>query len=240
MENGKESVDDNNNGDSYKIVIYVLELEGGYYYVGKTRKFDKRFRQHVNGKGAEWTKLYKPKKVIKTFTFDVHNEEQEYEKENEATLAMMKLLGWRKVRGGFFTTVDEYATLKSLNNKGLFLDETPKDVHIKAYEVTIFVLKLECEKYFVGYSRNFDKAIKNHKKGKASSWTKKYPVIEVLETQSMRCNREHQIISVADEIVHRYFDKYGARNVRGGSYVIYDDDSHLESVNLKNPSYTYY
>jgi hypothetical protein len=40
--------------------IYVLELEGGKYYVGKTKNFEKRLKQHEEGDGSSWTKKYPP------------------------------------------------------------------------------------------------------------------------------------------------------------------------------------
>jgi GIY-YIG catalytic domain len=34
--------------------IYVLELAGGKYYVGKSKNLQYRIAQHFNGKGCEW------------------------------------------------------------------------------------------------------------------------------------------------------------------------------------------
>ena len=45
-------------------VTYVLLLEGYYYYVGKTTQLKHRLSQHFNGKGAKWTQLNKPVKVL--------------------------------------------------------------------------------------------------------------------------------------------------------------------------------
>jgi predicted GIY-YIG superfamily endonuclease len=44
--------------------IYVLELRGGKYYVGKTSDVDHRFQQHKNGTGSVWTRLHPPVKII--------------------------------------------------------------------------------------------------------------------------------------------------------------------------------
>jgi predicted GIY-YIG superfamily endonuclease len=46
--------------------LYALELEGGKYYVGITAYKDVtiRFNQHLNDKGAKWTKRYKPVRII--------------------------------------------------------------------------------------------------------------------------------------------------------------------------------
>ena len=38
--------------------IYILKLEGGNYYVGKTDNPTKRYQEHVEGKGSAWTKKW--------------------------------------------------------------------------------------------------------------------------------------------------------------------------------------
>lgn len=50
------------------IDIYVLECEDGNVYVGKTTKGEKRLKLHINGRGAEWTKMHKPKRVMQYYT----------------------------------------------------------------------------------------------------------------------------------------------------------------------------
>ena len=40
--------------------IYVLELEGGRVYVGKSNDVSKRLLQHMKGVGSEFTKKWKP------------------------------------------------------------------------------------------------------------------------------------------------------------------------------------
>ena len=43
------------------VTIYILECKGGKYYVGKIKSnVHKRIKQHFDGKGAKWTKKYKP------------------------------------------------------------------------------------------------------------------------------------------------------------------------------------
>ena len=44
--------------------IYCLLLENGKYYIGKANNIEKRFRQHINGNGAVWTKLHKPIQIL--------------------------------------------------------------------------------------------------------------------------------------------------------------------------------
>ena len=46
--------------------IYVLRLEGGRYYIGKSDNVMKRYQQHMNGNGSAWTRKYKPISLVKT------------------------------------------------------------------------------------------------------------------------------------------------------------------------------
>ena len=46
------------------VFIYILELENKKYYVGKTTNPDFRLEQHFNNSGSQWTKKYKPIKIL--------------------------------------------------------------------------------------------------------------------------------------------------------------------------------
>lgn len=80
--------------------IYVLELEDNKYYVGKTDDVDKRFYFHFFGNGSEWTKIYKPIKIFKTFP-----QTSEFDEYNE-TLRWMRLKGIENVRGSLYCQID--------------------------------------------------------------------------------------------------------------------------------------
>ena len=99
--------------------IYVLKLVKDKYYIGKTYKdINQRFTQHCKGCGAEWTKLYKPVKMIEFF--QTTNKFQE----DLSTKKYMDKYGIENVRGGSYTKInlDDYQLkalkleLKSANN----------------------------------------------------------------------------------------------------------------------------
>jgi len=41
-------------------LVYVLQLQQGYIYVGKSVCIQKRFKQHCQGNGASFTRHFKP------------------------------------------------------------------------------------------------------------------------------------------------------------------------------------
>lgn len=80
-------------------------------------------------------------------------------------------------------------------------------------KTTIYILKLENNKYYVGKTDNLERRKQEHLNGTASSWTKKYKPIGI-----------DQIIKNAssydeDKYTLEYMGKYGPDNVRGGQYV---------------------
>ena len=92
--------------------IYVLELQGKKYYVGKTNHTFRRFNQHKTGSGAKWTQKHK---VEDLFAF--HKDMKDSD-ENKITIQMMKKYGVRNVRGGSWTKVNmTEAEIKRLENK---------------------------------------------------------------------------------------------------------------------------
>jgi hypothetical protein len=121
-----------NNTDNY---IYILELVNNKYYIGKTSNPKIRISQHISEKGSEWTKLYKPIKLIELIPNCVDFDEDKY------TLTYMKTKGIDNVRGGSFSQIyiDE-STIKIIkkmlnnednvcfncNKQGHFINECPK------------------------------------------------------------------------------------------------------------------
>src|ERR1700722_16710055 len=83
-----------------KITIYVLKLEQEKYYVGKTRKtVQERYVEHISGKGSEWTRLYKPIKILEEIQDCDKFDEDKYVKK------FMSKYGIENVRGGSYTTI---------------------------------------------------------------------------------------------------------------------------------------
>jgi len=80
--------------------IYVLELWGGRYYVGKSDDPQGRFQQHLNGDGSAWTRKYKPLKILKISKNASHFDEDKITKE------YMSKYGIDKVRGGSYSNIE--------------------------------------------------------------------------------------------------------------------------------------
>ncbi len=81
--------------------IYVLELADNNYYVGCTsRPFWKRVQEHIRGCGSKWTTKHLFKRVLEHFSVLTG---KAHEAENEKTIELMHVHGWRNVRGGDYT-----------------------------------------------------------------------------------------------------------------------------------------
>ena len=80
--------------------IYVLKLEGGKYYVGRTnKKVVQRFKEHKEGKGSAWTRKYKPIKIL-----DVILNRDKFD-EDKITKQYMEKYGIENVRGGTYCKI---------------------------------------------------------------------------------------------------------------------------------------
>ena len=86
--------------------IYVLELENGHYYIGQSRNPDKRFKSHIEGKGAKWTKQHKAIRIVETRTTEALVESEAQLFEDEVTLEYAIKYCADKVRGGGYTQVE--------------------------------------------------------------------------------------------------------------------------------------
>jgi predicted GIY-YIG superfamily endonuclease len=80
--------------------VYILKLEGGRFYVGKSDDVNKRYQEHTHGKGSAWTKKYLPISLIETRKNVSHFEEDKAVKE------YMNRYGIQNVRGGSYVSMD--------------------------------------------------------------------------------------------------------------------------------------
>ena len=54
------------------ITTYIIGCEGNRYYVGRTNHPEDRILQHFENNGSEWTKKYKPIRVVSIFISNIH------------------------------------------------------------------------------------------------------------------------------------------------------------------------
>ena len=60
--------------------VYMILCEGNSFYTGYTKNLDSRIRLHKNGKGARYTKMHKPKKLVHVEEFHSRAEAMKREK----------------------------------------------------------------------------------------------------------------------------------------------------------------
>lgn len=77
---------------------------------------------------------------------------------------------------------------------------------------TVYVLKLNNDKYYVGRTSDLAKRIEYHKNGNGSAWTKKYGFVKLMKSMVIDSP------FYEDMMVKMMMQKYGIENVRGGSY----------------------
>ena len=92
--------------------IYVLKLQGGKYYVGKSTDVIGRYQQHLIGKGSAWTNKYKPISLLECKSDVSPFEEDKVVKE------YMAKHGIDNVRGGTYTQMTlDAVQMEALNRE---------------------------------------------------------------------------------------------------------------------------
>lgn len=61
--------------------VYVLLCQDGTFYTGYAKDLNSRLMMHEQGKGARYTKMHKPKKLVYTEEFGTRKEAMHREKE---------------------------------------------------------------------------------------------------------------------------------------------------------------
>jgi predicted GIY-YIG superfamily endonuclease len=84
-----------------KFNIYVLELVKNKFYVGKTfNNVSVRYKQHENGKGSMWTRMFRPIRILE------HYETINEFEEDMMTKKYMNKYGIDNVRGGTYVKIE--------------------------------------------------------------------------------------------------------------------------------------
>ena len=63
-----------------KFYVYILLCKDGSYYTGYTRDLKKRIGLHEKGKGARYTRIHKPERVVYAEAFDSQAKAMKYER----------------------------------------------------------------------------------------------------------------------------------------------------------------
>ena len=85
-----------------EVKLYVLKLEDDCWYIGMSYNPDKRFIQHSKGKGAKWTSVHPPIKIIEIKATGKYIQDQAARLEDDLTLEYALKYGSAYVRGGGF------------------------------------------------------------------------------------------------------------------------------------------
>ena len=94
---------------------YALLCEDGHYYIGTTSNVDRRFKQHLRGKGSWFTKIHKPIRVVESTHIGYMSDGDAVRHENRLTAIYMRDYGIHKVRGGGFIQHDSKYFMRGLN-----------------------------------------------------------------------------------------------------------------------------
>lgn len=83
--------------------VYVILCEGNSFYTGYTKNLRRRMTLHINGKGARYTKMHKPKKLVYTEEFGSRAAAMKREKrikklDHQQKLKLAKAQAKRKLR----------------------------------------------------------------------------------------------------------------------------------------------
>lgn len=141
--------------------VYILKLVQGKYYVGASQNVLQRYKQHLDGKGAAWTKTFRPIQIEEMFEMVSPFEEDRRLKE------YMGKYGIENVRGGSYVRKQlyyeqkyalqqeirgAYNLCKSCGKEGHFETNCKKPLpysgtSYNALDIYIFTCK-ECEREF--------------------------------------------------------------------------------------------
>jgi hypothetical protein len=87
---------------------------------------------------------------------------------------------------------------------------------------SLYVLKCEEDRYYVGTTSNLDQRLAEHFSGQGSEWTKQYAPLSIVLTRPVTGTHDE------NNTTKDYMSRYGIHRVRGGAYA----QLHLPAVTV--------
>lgn len=206
---------------AFELKLYLLELVNEKYYVGQAANPEFRFSEHVNGKGAKWTRLHKPLRIRKVQVLSVDSARETMLYENWMTLQAMERFGWQNVRGGDFLEVEANRLQDRIKhiydfseNKIRYYVRGNRYLFGSTEDWLVFVLKLENGRFYIGCSKDLGKSLGKHFNGTSIAWTRDNPVISVLEIITIGYDTTN-LTEFKQNLLADYISRYGWDNVLG-------------------------
>lgn len=94
--------------ESTPIKLYTLKLEDNCYYIGTTFNIEKRFKKHLKGNNAVWTRLHKPIEIVEIRVTKSFDQKEVIKLEDDMTIEYAMKYGKDFVRGGSYCTMNPY------------------------------------------------------------------------------------------------------------------------------------
>jgi predicted GIY-YIG superfamily endonuclease len=92
----------------------------------------------------------------------------------------------------------------------------------------LYVLQCKSGKYYVGKTADVMRRFEEHKSGKGSAWTKKYPPTRLMECRDITGSHDE------NNMTKDLMKKYGVDNVRGGTYTqVVLPDELMKALNME-------
>ncbi|MHC5229296.1 GIY-YIG nuclease family protein [Enterococcus sp. LJL99] len=192
--------------------------------------------KQFDGKGAIWTKKYKPLSIVESK--DISNlESAEIEiLVNSLVIKYMQQYGWENVRGGKYVVSDQKILKRTLIKHKILTYEgsiqlpTKKNIELISEKKYLYCLSLEDGRYYVGISKNPDKRFYQHTNSKAHSalYTKKYKPKCILFVQDLGVSSEFSYLKMETQATINLMKLVGCYKVRGGDFLHVDDYQEFE------------
>ncbi|HEY4198916.1 MAG TPA: GIY-YIG nuclease family protein [Mucilaginibacter sp.] len=200
---------------AFELLLYIAELEDDKYYVGQSKHPDFRFKEHLAGKGAKWTKLHTPLRQLAITKLTIESERETMLYENWHTLKQMERFGWQNVRGGDFLVTDDHLLAAQIEhiydlteNRIKYYVNDNRFIFGKTQDWLVFVLECEDKHFYIGSCKQLGKALGEHFSGQGIIFTRDHPVISVVEIFTITEDTK-SLKAFKDDLRDRYIERYG-------------------------------
>ena len=100
--------------------------------------------------------------------------------------------------------------------------------------ISIYVLRLEGDRYYIGQSLNPSTRERQHRKGSGARWTQKYKVVEVLHVFETYTWRSEEALQIENAVTLLMIEAFGMDAVQGGAYCFGGENANYSDHEKRN------
>ncbi len=178
-----------------KFYAYAILCDNNSIYIGQTDDIERRWKQHLDGEGAEWTNKHKPIKIVHYEEFDSRKEAAEREKWLKTGYGRKwikrEYAAGRTRQAGDVEPADKLLERILAERRKKWEEAELAKMYVKGLPAPkndlwfVYVILCDDNSFYIGVSNDLKRRWTEHTTGQGAEWTKSHKLIKIIHHEEL-------------------------------------------------------